>query len=263
MKSISFIGCGNMGSAIAGALKDYQVVLYDADENVSKKLGDKIGASVAPSLEEALSSSILLLAVKPQVLPSLYPVLKTAGDKDFISIAAGTPLEVLKKNIGAKNIARFMPNLAARAKMAITAVAILEDADKAFRDEAIAIASSFGSAVMLDEKLFPAFTGESGSGIAYALEFMHAMAMGGVKCGISYPTAVKIAKDTMLSACALLATEDENPVSLLAKVCSPAGTTIEGMEALYELGFDDSVIKAVTKACEKSINLEKSAKERG
>jgi len=265
MKTISFIGCGNMGSAIAEALRksgEYEITAYDKDEGKAKALADKLGISLASTLEDALSKSeTILIAVKPQVLPSIYAPLSKHCEKSFISIAAGVPLSVLKKKIGSKDIVRFMPNIAAKARAAVTAVASLESCSESFKAEAFSIAKSFGSAFPLDESLFPAFIGISGSAIAYAFEFMHAVAMGGVDAGIPYDKAVEIVRDTMVSAAMLQKEGNENPVKLMAAVCSAAGTTIKGMGALYSSGFDASLMKAVNEAAEKSIMLENKAKE--
>ncbi len=266
MKKITFLGCGNMGAAIATALADkgnFAITLFDKDKDKADELASLINAKSSETAEEALKdASYILIAVKPQILPSLYPLLRKHNDKKIISIAAGVPLEVLEREIGAKDIVRFMPNIAAKCKRAVTAVAFKTDSSKEFEAEALEIASAFGSAFPLEENLFPAFIGISGSAIAYVFEFIHALAMGGCEAGIPYNQSVEIARDTLLSACALQEQSKENPVALMTKVCSAAGTTIKGMHALSAGAFDDTVINAVMEACKKSIELEKSAKER-
>ena len=169
---------------------------------------------------------------------------------------------MLEYKIDSDNIARFMPNIAARARKAVTAIAFCESADEDFRTSAFEIASSFGSAFILRESLFPAFIGLSGSGIAYVFQFIHALAMGAVEQGIPYSRAVEIAADTMESAYALVKDTGRNPVELASMVCSAAGTTIKGMNTLSGNGFDNAVVKAVEAATLRSIELEKTALER-
>ena len=143
--TVSVIGCGNMGASIALALdrKGYSLCLYDID---GKKAAG-LGLPVAKDLDEALErADIVLLAVKPQVIPSLYDTLSEHNDKSYISILAGVPLEVLEYKLDADNIARFMPNIAARALKAVTAIAFSQAADEDFRKRAYDIAESFGSA---------------------------------------------------------------------------------------------------------------------
>lgn len=259
---ISFLGCGNMGGAIAHAVSGFhEVTVFDTDMDKAKSLASSIGAQAASTVEAALEASeCIVIAVKPQVLPSLYPILR--ADRKYISIAAGVPLEVLKREIGTKNIVRFMPNIAAKAKAAVTAVAADADCDGEFLKEAVSIAQSFGSAFPLSEALFPAFIGISGSAIAYMFEFIHALALGGTDQGISYPESVKIVTDTLSSAVALIKDSGKNPAELMTMVCSAKGTTIKGMEALYEGNFDSTVMNAVIRASEKSQELEKAAKEK-
>ncbi len=262
MTSVSIIGCGNMGGAIAKALLEantFDLTLYDSENAKAAAFG----AKTAKTLKEALSaSSLIILAVKPQVIDSLYDEISEYKDKDFISILAGVPLEVLEYRIGADNIARFMPNLAAGEKKAVTAVAFSSDADKDFKKLAFEVAGKIGSAFELSEKLFPAFIGISGSGIAYIFQLVHALAMGGVQEGLPYTSAVKIATATLESAACLLTESKANPVELATRVCSAGGTTIRGMNTLSEGGFDAAITKAVIAAGSMSRELERLALEK-
>ncbi|WP_320130573.1 pyrroline-5-carboxylate reductase [uncultured Sphaerochaeta sp.] len=266
MNKIGIIGCGNMGGAIATALstkKDWEVSLYDSDADRATGLAIELDCLSTSSLEELLKTNqYILLAVKPQVLPSLYPILsKNASSKYWISIAAGIPLSVLSEKLGTQNIVRFMPNIAAKTKKAVTAIATCVKADKELSDSAMEIATSFGSAFALPESQFAAFIGISGSAIAYAFQFFHALAMGGVEEGIPYPTALAIARDTCISAATLQQETGKGAVELATMVCSAGGTTIKGMKALATGGFDATVMSAVSAAASKSRELEELAKK--
>ncbi|MDT4763107.1 pyrroline-5-carboxylate reductase [Sphaerochaeta sp. PS] len=269
MKKIGIIGAGNMGGAIAQALCEQQtwsVTLFDTDKSKLDALGKKLGCSVASSLDELLlSEELLLLSVKPQVLPSLYATLRQRGasEKQWISIAAGVSLETLAKQLGTNEIVRFMPNLAAQVKQSVTAVAAHEKSSKHLLETALIIARGFGTAFPLPEEQIAAFTGISGSAIAYVFQFFHALAMGGVSEGLPYPLALAIARDTCLSAASLQKGTDENPVKLATMVCSAGGTTIEGMKALAEGAFDATVMEAVHAAAERFRDLEEESKHQG
>ena len=102
----------------------------------------------------------------------------------------------------------------------------------------------------------PAVTGLSGSGIAFVFAFIHAMALGGISSGIAYPTSLSIALITIQGALAVMEKKKENPVELLSKVISPAGTTIRGVAALEKEGFTYSVIKAIESATTRATELE-------
>ena len=89
---------------------------------------------------------------------------------------------------------------------------------------------------------------------------MHQMAMAGVREGIPYPEALKIVSDTAESAAALQKESGTNAIELETRVCSAAGTTIEGIRALQDRGFASAVINAVESAARKSVELEEKAR---
>ena len=259
---ISVIGTGNMGGAIASALyeSEYEVAVYDkATEKAEKLAEEHEGMTVLSSIEDASGSDAIIIAVKPQVLPSLYLTLRESDTELWVSIAAGVPLSVLEDHLGTDSIVRFMPNIAASAKKAVTAIAAGSGISPENRDKAFRIASSFGSAYFIPENLFPAFIGISGSGIAYIFEVMHQIAMGGVRAGIPYPEALSIVRDTAISAAETLKITGKNAIELETMVCSAAGTTIEGVKALHDGGLPSALMNAVAKAAARSSELEAEA----
>ena len=263
MARISVIGAGNMGGAFAEALskrKDISLCIYDSCRPCAEKIaGTKANVTVLNSMDQARGSDVVVIAVKPQVLPQIYEQLSALKPGFFISIAAGVTLEKLTKNLTSEKVVRFMPNIAAKIGHAVTAVAYSPALSSDERKTAMDIALSVGTAFELEESLFSAFIGISGSGIAYMFEMMHQMAMGGVRQGIPYPKALSIVADTMLSAANLQKETGKNAVELEAMVCSAKGTTIEGVAALTEGGFGAALINAVTAAARKSEELEKKA----
>jgi pyrroline-5-carboxylate reductase len=262
-KRISVIGTGNMGGAFSEALSrisGIRLCLYDSYAPCAQKIAEgKDNVTVLPSMEAAAGSDIIIIAVKPQVLPSVYAELSKLNPGFFISIAAGVTLEKLRKNLGTEKVVRFMPNIAAKVGCAVTAVAYSPALDEKQKEDAMAVAKSVGSAFELDESLFAAFIGISGSGIAYMFELMHQMAMGGVKEGIPYPKALSIVADTMMSAASLQKATGTSAADLETMVCSAKGTTIEGVKALADGGFANAVINAVSAAARRSEELEKKA----
>lgn len=260
---ISVIGCGNMGAAIASALADadWEVSVYDkAAEKAEALAEEKSSISVLSSIDEASGSGSIIIAVKPQVLPSLYESLKEVDTGLWISIAAGVPLSVLEDHIGTENVVRFMPNIGAKARKSVTAIAAGSQVSMEQRELALSIAASFGSAYFLQESLFPAFIGISGSGIAYFFEMMHQMAMAGVKEGIPYPESLAIVRDTAISSAEMQKSCGRGAIELETMVCSAAGTTIEGIKALQDGGFASAVMNAVESAASKSVELETKAR---
>ena len=122
---VGIIGCGAMGSAIARTLSDEGIV-YDIDRERARSVAEGTKFRVADSLEEAVREcDLLLLAVKPQTLSDIYPVLMDSGsgEKRWISIAAGVSTSTLAENLGTTEVVRFMPNIAARYGRSVTAIA--------------------------------------------------------------------------------------------------------------------------------------------
>lgn len=260
--NISIIGAGNMGSSIARALakKDYKVSIYDIVREKALKTQEGSGnIAVLKSISDASGSDAVLLAVKPQVLPGLYKELRGVETGFWISIAAGVPLSVLEDHLGNDKVIRFMPNIAAAYGKAVTAIAAGSGVSAEARESALSIASTFGSAYVLPESQFSAFTAVSGSGIAYMLDFLHGLAMGGVNEGLPYAEALNIVRDTLESAVALQKETGKNPVELETMVCSAGGTTIAGMKALEDNGFASALYAAVHAASKRSQELEAAA----
>ncbi|MCK5157313.1 MAG: pyrroline-5-carboxylate reductase [Spirochaetales bacterium] len=270
MKKIGFIGCGNMGSSMARAfalsIKDIDLYLYDTDSNKSSLLASELSANAALSAQVSTSveslimqTDITFLAVKPQILPQLYSVLaKIKNNHSYISIAAGISIDSLSKGLNSNQVIRFMPNIAASVSKAVTAVASNSKAEEKFIQEAFKLAQACGTAFSLPEKLFPAFIGISGSAIAFFYQFLHAVALGGTKEGISYSQSLSIASQTFSGAIELLLTSGSSPQELITTVTSAAGTTIDGIIALEDGGMNAAVIKAVSAASGKARDLENS-----
>ena len=139
-------------------------------------------------------------------------------------------------------------------------VAPVEGMDEKLVNLSIDIASSFGDAFLLDESLFSAFIGISGSAIAFVFDFMHNIAMAGVREGIPYTKALSIVSGTLESAAMLQKATGKGAIELETMVCSPRGTTIEGVKALTDGGFASVVQDAVEATVRKSEEMTRNAK---
>ena len=261
MTRIAVIGTGNMGGAVALALEkrnDTEVYVYNRTPEKAKRLAEGTSITVLENFAGAKGMDCVILAVKPQVLPSVYADAAALGAGMYISLAAGVTLSSLKENLRTEKVVRYMPNIAASVGASVTAVTYTQDLPEEMKKEALSIASSFGSAFYLDESLFNAFIGISGSAIAYVFEFMHALALGGVREGLGYTTALNIVTDTLLSAAELQKSGNKSAIENEIMVCSPKGTTIEGLKKLKEFNFENSVIEAVSAATRKAGGFERN-----
>lgn len=256
---IAIVGCGNMGGSIALSLAEnnqYEVYVINRNPEKALKLRDENkNINILEKLIDAKNFDVVIIAVKPQQLPPLYDELKALDAKLYISIAAGVNIKTLEEKLGSHSVARFMPNIAAKCKSSVTAVALGDGVEN--RTLPLSIAASFGSAFILPESQFPAFIGISGSAIAYVFEFIHYLALGGVKEGIPYKESAEIAKDTLISASRLMESTSKGAIELETMVCSAGGTTIEGVKALQDGSFGSAVMNAVVKAAERNKELEK------
>ncbi|MHC1692182.1 MAG: pyrroline-5-carboxylate reductase [Sphaerochaetaceae bacterium] len=264
MKTIGFVGCGNMGGAIVNAIAkdpEWNIFIHTAHPEHAREIARRVGGNACALDELMAKSQLVVLAVKPQVLPYLYGTLKPLGaDKRWISLAAGVSLETLEKELGSDQIVRLMPNIAAQISRSVTAVSPHHKADPVFVEEVFNLVHQFGTAYGIPENQLSAFIGVSGSAIATCCAFLHGVAMGGVDAGLPYPTALALIRDTMDSAIALSRETGKNPIDLLTSVCSAGGTTIQSMKALAEGGFEATLMESVIAATEKAKAMEDAAR---
>lgn len=261
---IGFIGMGNMASAMIGGLiksgiKGSDIIGYDVVSEVREMRGKEFGINISIDNKcVAKDAEYIVLAVKPQFL---VPVLEEINDvindkKVIISIVAGKSLEFLGKYLtNTKKIVRCMPNTAALAGAAITAVCPSENVSEAEKEAAVSIIRSFGNASIVSEKLMDAVTGVSGSSPAFVFMFIEAMADAAVYEGMPRKQAYEFAANAVYGSAKLMLDTGKLPGELKDMVCSPQGTTIEGVKVLEDNGFRAAVMDAVIAASEKNKKL--------
>jgi pyrroline-5-carboxylate reductase len=176
----------------------------------------------------------------------------------LISIMAGATCKSIESYFSAAvRVVRVMPNTPA---LVLAGAAAIAGGSHATAEDLVATEALFslvGSCCRLDEKLMDAVTGLSGSGPAYVLTFIEALADGGVKNGLPREAALQLAIQTVLGTAKLLAESGEHPGSLRDKVTSPGGTTIAGLHALEKGSFRATVMNAVEAATMRSKELGK------
>lgn len=105
--------------------------------------------------------------------------------------------------------------------------------------------SACGKIVYVEEEQFPIFSAIAGCSPAFAYLYIDSLARAGVKHGMNKKTALEIAAQTVLGSAKLILESGEHPWELIDQVCSPGGTTIEGVLSLQENGFETEITKAV------------------
>lgn len=266
MAKIGFIGMGNMGTAIMrGLLKTYkpeELLFTSAHEAKMQKITEETGvAHVSTATDCAEQVKYLVLAVKPQVLLTVFKELngKIRKDQVVISIAAGYAIADLQAGLGdSARIVRSMPNTPAMVGEGMSGVsydeALFTDEEKDVID---GFFTSFGKMEKVDEKLMDVVGSASGCSPAYVYMFIEALADGCVKNGLPRQAAYKMVAQAVLGSAKMVLETGKHPGELKDMVCSPGGTTIEGLAALEENGFRGAIIKA----CD--ANFEKNKKLKG
>jgi pyrroline-5-carboxylate reductase len=262
-RKLGVIGVGNMGTALirgwlkSGLAKATEIFIADRAAERVQALHREFGLQTADNLQAAAKSDIVLLAVKPQVLPEVLAELGPQLDASrlVISIAAGIPLSLLADLLPNARLMRVMPNTPTLVQAGMAAVARGPRAEAADLELTCQLFDAVGRSVVVEEKLLDAVTGLSGSGPAYVFLFLEALADGGVKMGLPRQTALLLAAQTILGAASLFLETNEHPGSLKDMVTSPGGTTIAGLHALEQGGFRGLVMNAVEAATKRSSTL--------
>ncbi len=261
------IGIGNMASAIVygmhkdGAFKENTLCGFDCDEAKMQKMAQEIGlVPMQSAMQVAEQADVILLAVKPQILPQVLPEIAPVltEKKLVVTIAAGKPLVFYAGILGEKiPVVRVMPNINARVGASVSAICAGVAADE--RDVAVvrAMFESVGSVYELTEQQFPAFSALGGASGAFVYMYIDALASAGVKAGLPRALAQDIACHTVLGSAKLAIESDCHPIDLCDQVCSPGGTTIEGVHTLKRLGFESAVQQAIDAIIQKDHLLAK------
>ena len=267
-RSIGFIGAGNMAEAmirglLRGAYRKEEIVASGPRQERMDDLHARFGIRTTTDNLTACRASIVVLAVKPQMLKRVLDQAGEAISKDslVISIAAGVPAAEIESRLPAGiRVIRAMPNTPALVDAAATAIARGEHANDDDVTEAKAIFDAIGLTVVLEESQLDAVTGLSGSGPAYVFLILEALSDAGVKVGLSRRTAQLLAAQTLLGSAKLLLETNEHPGKLKDMVTSPGGTAITGLHTLENGGVRTTLMNAVEAATARSRELGRSLK---
>ncbi len=265
-KRIGFIGTGKMGEALIKGILHVGIVvpdkIYASDMDLAKlqslAKGYKIN-TCKDNCSAVIDSDILIIAVKPQIVPHVLEEIKNSiKNQLIISIAAGVPIKTFENALpqGTK-VVRVMPNIAATVKEAASAISLGSAVSKEEGKFACEIFKAIGKTVVLPEHLMDAVTGLSGSGPAYIFMIIEALADGGVHEGLDRSTARLLAAQTVLGAAKMVLENKAHTADLKDMVTSPGGTTIRGIRVMEERGVRVAMMNAVIAACERSKELGK------
>jgi len=260
---IGFIGTGNMGAAI---IKGYLAVhqgeeknfsAYDKDTDKLNALTGELGITGCGSLEKLMErSDVIVFALKPNIFDVVIPEVSSfyKPGQVLVTIAAGVSMgyiEKLMQKDGVKVI-RVMPNTPAMVNLGMSALCKNQSVTDAEFELVMELFRSVGKTEMIEEDLMNLVTGLGGSSPAYTYMYIEALIDAAVGFGMDKAQAKIFAAQSVLGAAKMVLETGIDPVTLRENVCSPGGTTIEGVKALQSNGFHDNVVEAVNAAVNKA-----------
>lgn len=265
--TFGFLGCGNMGGALAlaasRALCADRLAVCDADPAKLEALTGAKKATAADARTVACESEYVFVAVKPQGLETLFaeigPVLRARKDAFvLVSMAAGVPVSRLEELAGAGcPVIRMMPNTPVSVGQGMILYTVNDRVTAGQTEGFLSGLESAGRLDRIPEALIDAAGALSGCGPAFVYLFAEALADGGVACGLPRDRAMLYAAQTLLGSAQMLLETGSHPGQLKDAVCSPGGTTIAGVHALESGAFRASTMNAVLAAYEKTASLKK------
>lgn len=263
MPVLGFIGTGNMGGALAraAAKADNELLLANRSPEKAQKLIDEIGGRLCSNEEVAQQADFIFLGVKPQMmkdmLEEIKPVLARRRDRFFlVTMAAALTVSQIQEMAGGPySVIRIMPNTPCAIGEGMILYSCGEGVNQAEEDAFLKAMAAAGRFSKLPEKLIDAGSSVAGCGPAFVDLFVEALADGGVACGLPRAQAMEFAAQMVMGSAKLILESGKHPGLLKDQVCSPGGTTIQGVRALEKGGFRSAVTEAVIAAYEKNFNL--------
>jgi len=285
--NLGFIGAGQMARAIGisliqkGLVEASQVTVSSPEASHLEVWKGHGCNATFDNLQVLQSSQLIMWAVKPQYFTAALqdtqlqmngPHKSPLNDKFHVSIMAGVPLDkfsnLLQSHLKVSPVrsARVMPNIAMRVSTGVSVYTMGKEAEKSDESNLNKVLSALGLTYQVPESQINAYCGLFASGIGFMFPILEAMADGGVRMGIPRDLSLQISAQTMKGAAELLLNNDaadpslNHPGQLKDSVCSPGGTTIEGVAELEQHGVRNAFIKAIQAATLKGDLLDKNSK---
>ena len=267
MFKAGFIGCGNMGGTLASvaakSIGGSNVFIADHHSEKLAQLKKAYGCTDCTAVEAAEKSRFLILGVKPQVMTNAADEIRETllARKDspvVVSMAAGMTVSAVSELLGGARVIRIMPNTPAAVGEGVILYCcdprVTEEEESLFYD----LLRPAGVLMKLPEEKIDAGSAISGCGPAFVCLLIEAMIDAGVRAGLPRDKARLLALQTFVGTSKLALQTGRDPAQLRAAVCSPAGSTIEGVVALEEYGARSAVLAAVDAAYQRTIELGKA-----
>lgn len=265
--ALAVIGGGAMAQAILGGAAESGVLesplcVADPSEACRERFDNAVSTAKEAvqwltEHEGELGSGQVMLAVKPQMLPTVgEEISDLVGDRVVISILAGAGGEMIRGALGGNcRVVRVMPNTPAQIMRGMSAIAASVGASEADTEFAEALFESVGSVIRIDESMMDAFTSVAGSGPAYVFYLAEAIARGAREVGFDEQTAARIVTETVSGAAELLRQDPASASELRQRVTSKKGTTQAATDSFDASGVMEAIARGVVAARDRGIEL--------
>ena len=254
-----FIGAGNMGLALLTAVGKTGAKIGVTDHHPEKEQAakDLANAAAEPLLTLVKESRFLFLGVKPYAVEALCREISPVLPEEtvLVSMAAGRTVAEVQAAASHKKVVRILPNTPVSVGAGVTVYCKSEDVTPDEEEALRALLKESGAVDPLPENKMDAASALSGSSPAFVYLFAEALADGAVAAGLPRDKADFYAAKTLEGAAALLLSSGRHPGKLKDEVCSPGGSTIEGVRTLSRGGFQGLVADAVVDTYEKAKKL--------
>ena len=267
-RKIGFIGLGNMASAMIGGMLRQKLaepgnILGNAKTDATRKRAEEAWGIriLTDNMQVAEEADIVVLAVKPQFFDEVILQLRQLGEtawreKILVSLAPGKTFDWFDQCFGYPvPVIRCMPNTPALVGEGCTGLCVSDRVPEESAAEVKRLTDSFGRTVLVPERLMDVVSAVSGSSPAFVFLFIEALADGAVAAGMPRAQAYELAAQAVLGSAKMVLETGKHPGQLKDMVCSPGGTTIQGVRALEEKGFRAAAMDAVAACLEKAGKL--------
>ena len=260
---ISFIGGGNIASAIIGGITKENfilksdIIIYDISKDVYKKYKEQ-GFCAVENMEEAFLSDIIFLTVKPQFYPDVLSKMGDIKEKILVTVAPGITVDTVKGYLDKSvKVIRTMPNTPLLVGEGMTVMAETVDVEKDKFDFVKALFEKSGRVSVIKETLIDATIGVASSSPAYIYMLIETLADGGVYNGLTRDDAITMAAQAVLGSAKMVLETGIHPAKLKDMVCSPNGTTIRAVKELEDKNFRGAVLDAMNECYKRAKEMQK------
>ena len=250
MVEVSVIGCGHLGSAVIKGLSragTHTITACDLDEAALAEVDPYVDRTTK-RVEVAAETPVVILTVRPQTVSPVLDDLEMDPEQTWLSFAAAVPTDFIAERTGA-TVVRGMPNLAV--EHGSMAAAVTADGNEAVQT----VLDDLGKYVVVDESLMDISTALNGSGPAFAFYLMKVLANAGVERGFDQEEAALLAAQTFKGAAEIAMASEKSLDELVDAVTSEGGTTIEGMEVLWESDVATVMEETIRATEERSVEI--------